>query len=147
MDWIPLAIGYFLGSIPFGLLLTRMIGIDIRQVGSGNIGATNCGGFCNRDMVRQGRFDLHGTEAVACHIQYVVNSPHDPDVAIGIAAGAIGSEIVAGHIGPVGLPVTLVIAIQRPQHGWPRLAYNQQSAFIGSHSIAVLVNNFSNNAR
>lgn len=41
MDWIPLAIGYFLGSIPFGLLLTRMIGIDIRQVGSGNIGTTN----------------------------------------------------------------------------------------------------------
>jgi glycerol-3-phosphate acyltransferase PlsY len=42
MDWIiPAAIGYFLGSIPFGLLLTRMIGIDIRQVGSGNIGTTN----------------------------------------------------------------------------------------------------------
>ncbi|WP_156256717.1 glycerol-3-phosphate 1-O-acyltransferase PlsY [Sandarakinorhabdus oryzae] len=42
MDWIaPIAIGYLLGSIPFGLLLTRMIGIDIRQVGSGNIGTTN----------------------------------------------------------------------------------------------------------
>jgi glycerol-3-phosphate acyltransferase PlsY len=37
--WI--GIGYLLGSIPFGLLLTRMIGIDIRQVGSGNIGTTN----------------------------------------------------------------------------------------------------------
>lgn len=33
--------GYLLGSIPFGLLLTRMVGIDIRQVGSGNIGTTN----------------------------------------------------------------------------------------------------------
>jgi len=34
--------GYFLGSIPFGLLLTRMAGMgDIRNVGSGNIGATN----------------------------------------------------------------------------------------------------------
>ena len=37
--WI--GIGYLLGSIPFGLLLTRMIGIDIRSVGSGNIGTTN----------------------------------------------------------------------------------------------------------
>jgi glycerol-3-phosphate acyltransferase PlsY len=34
--------GYFLGSIPFGLLLTRAAGLgDIRSVGSGNIGATN----------------------------------------------------------------------------------------------------------
>ncbi|NTJ64064.1 glycerol-3-phosphate 1-O-acyltransferase PlsY [Agrobacterium rhizogenes] len=35
-------IGYLLGSIPFGLLLTRMAGLgDVRNIGSGNIGATN----------------------------------------------------------------------------------------------------------
>ncbi len=37
-----LVIGYALGSIPFGLLLTRAAGLgDIRNIGSGNIGATN----------------------------------------------------------------------------------------------------------
>ena len=35
------AAAYLLGSIPFGVILTRMAGIDLRQVGSGNIGATN----------------------------------------------------------------------------------------------------------
>jgi glycerol-3-phosphate acyltransferase PlsY len=39
---IPLLIfGYFLGSTPFGFLVSRAKGIDIRKVGSGNIGGTN----------------------------------------------------------------------------------------------------------
>ncbi len=43
--------GYLLGAIPFGLVLTRMVGLgDIRSVGSGNIGATN--------VLRTGRKDL-----------------------------------------------------------------------------------------
>src|SRR2546429_2752829 len=39
---LAIVLGYLLGSIPFGLLLTRMAGAqDLRSIGSGNIGATN----------------------------------------------------------------------------------------------------------
>jgi glycerol-3-phosphate acyltransferase PlsY len=41
LAWV--AIGYLCGSIPFGLLLGRCRGVDIRKHGSGNIGATNAG--------------------------------------------------------------------------------------------------------
>lgn len=41
MDYFLIIISYLVGSIPFGLLLGKLAGIDVRNDGSGNIGATN----------------------------------------------------------------------------------------------------------
>jgi glycerol-3-phosphate acyltransferase PlsY len=53
-----LAFGYLLGSIPFGLIFTRLAGTqDIRSIGSGSIGATN--------VLRTGRYGLAGATLLA----------------------------------------------------------------------------------
>jgi glycerol-3-phosphate acyltransferase PlsY len=41
MDILFPLIGYFLGAIPFGLVIGKTVGVDVRQEGSRNIGATN----------------------------------------------------------------------------------------------------------
>jgi acyl phosphate:glycerol-3-phosphate acyltransferase len=90
--------GYLLGSIPFGLLLTRVAGgpdIRIRGIGSGNIGATN--------VLRTGRKDLaattllcdifKGTVAVLVTAYF---AGHDMAIIAGFAA-------FIGHLFPVWL--------------------------------------------
>src|SRR6187402_1959758 len=55
---VALAVGYLLGSIPFGIVFTRLAGTqDIRAIGSGNIGATN--------VLRTGRKGLAAATLIA----------------------------------------------------------------------------------
>ena len=89
------AVGYLLGSIPFGMVLTRLAGLgDIRRIGSGNIGATN--------VLRTGNKALAALTLAL-------------DLAKGVAAVLIGSlwgddamlaaagAVILGHMFPVWL--------------------------------------------
>ena len=93
---LAFAVGYLLGSIPFGLILTRAAGgPDIRAIGSGNIGATN--------VLRTGKKGLaaatllcdalKGTAAVLLVAHYAT-----PDAALVASLGAF-----LGHLFPVWL--------------------------------------------
>ena len=93
--WLAPVLGYLLGSIPFGLILTRIAGLgDIRKIGSGNIGTTN--------VLRTGRKDLAlatllldgGKGAAAALLGGLLG----PDMAVLAGGGAF-----LGHLFPVWL--------------------------------------------
>ncbi len=90
--------GYLLGSIPFGVILTRLVtGEDVRSIGSGNIGATN--------VLRTGRKDLAfatlvldaGKGAAA----YLIAQALFPGVPA--LAAIAGGAAFLGHLFPVWL--------------------------------------------
>ena len=102
MGWVSyggalaLALGYCLGSIPFGLVLTKLTGAgDLRAIGSGNIGATN--------VLRTGRKGLAAAtlvlDALKATLAVVLAwAACGPPTALAAAAGA-----VLGHMYPVWL--------------------------------------------
>ena len=95
--FLPVAIaGYLIGSIPFGLLLTRLAGLgDIRQQGSGNIGATN--------VLRTGSKALAGLTVLldggkGYAVAAIVINQFGPDIRYFAAI-----TVVLGHMFPIWL--------------------------------------------
>jgi acyl phosphate:glycerol-3-phosphate acyltransferase len=87
--------GYLLGSIPFGLLLTRAAGLgDVRNIGSGNIGTTN--------VLRTGRKDLAAAtlvlDALKGTVAVLIAWQWGPNTAVLAALGAF-----VGHCYPIWL--------------------------------------------
>ena len=93
---LALALGYCFGSIPYGLVLTRLFGVgDLRSIGSGNIGATN--------VLRTGRKGLAAAtlllDALKATLAVVAASwAFGPPTGLAAAAGAI-----LGHMHPIWL--------------------------------------------
>jgi len=99
MTWFAAAVfvGYLLGSIPFGLLITRLAGLgDIRTIGSGNIGATN--------VLRTGRKDLALAtlllDSFKAGLAVLLMASLSGDRNVGLVAGAVA---FLGHCYPIWL--------------------------------------------
>jgi acyl phosphate:glycerol-3-phosphate acyltransferase len=96
IDALAVVIGYLLGSIPFGLVLTKLAGTaDLRSIGSGNIGATN--------VLRTGHKGLAAATLICDMLKGTVAV---------ITAGTFGGPVAAmlaataaflGHLFPVWL--------------------------------------------
>ncbi|WP_242138362.1 glycerol-3-phosphate 1-O-acyltransferase PlsY [Sphingomonas sp. CARO-RG-8B-R24-01] len=90
-----LVLGYLLGSIPFGVLLTRMAGAgDLRQVGSGNIGATN--------VLRTGRKGLAAATLILDAAKGFV-AVWVADAYLGGNGVVAAAAVFIGHLYPVWL--------------------------------------------
>jgi acyl phosphate:glycerol-3-phosphate acyltransferase len=93
---LALALGYLFGSIPFGVVLTRLFGAgDVRSIGSGNIGATN--------VLRTGRKGLAAAtlvlDALKATAAVVLGA-----FLFGLEAGLAGAAgAILGHLYPVWL--------------------------------------------
>lgn len=99
---LAFAIGYLLGSIPFGLLLTRAAGAgDVRKIGSGSIGATNVLRTGNKGLAAATLLldAMKGTVAVLL-VERLIGAPAGYAIVSTLAAG-LGAFI--GHICPVWL--------------------------------------------
>ncbi len=106
MLYLFIVISYLIGSIPFGLILSRVTGVDIRKQGSGNIGATNVTRLLGKKL---GILTLVGdvlkavVPMLAAH-WYFVNagievSSNDLDRILSLCGGAA----FLGHIFPIYL--------------------------------------------
>src|SRR5947209_11707141 len=93
---VAILVGYLLGSIPFGLLLTRFAGTeDLRSIGSGNIGATN--------VLRTGRKGLAAATLLLDALKGTVAVIMSGYFAGAEAAMLAGFGAFLGHLFPVWL--------------------------------------------
>jgi glycerol-3-phosphate acyltransferase PlsY len=91
---LALALAYLLGSIPFGFLLARLRGVDLRSFGSGNIGATNAMRAVGRPLGLCAFALDFGKGAAAV----LLLGGESPGLRVGTAAAA-----VVGHVWPIYL--------------------------------------------
>jgi glycerol-3-phosphate acyltransferase PlsY len=96
--------GYLLGSIPFGVIATRLGGAgDLRAIGSGSIGATNVLRTGRRDLAAITLIGDGGKGAVAVLVAYVMATRTQGPASAQTAAALAGGAAFVGHIFPVWL--------------------------------------------
>ncbi|MDQ0320324.1 glycerol-3-phosphate acyltransferase PlsY [Pararhizobium capsulatum DSM 1112] len=145
-----LLFGYLLGSIPFGLILTRMAGLgDVRKIGSGNIGATNVLRTGNKKLAAATLLldALKGTVAVVVAGHWGL----DAALAAGFAAfighlfpvwlGFKGGKGIATYIGVLlGVAPLMVLVFAAIWLGIAKLTrYSSLSALVATLAIPIVL--------
>ena len=100
--WLIIAVSYLLGSIPFGYVLVRIVrGEDVRQSGSGNIGATNVSRTSPALGVLTLVLDACKGAAAVMLAAYFAARMHAPSTSLSMSLAALFATL--GHMFPIWL--------------------------------------------
>ncbi len=102
MWWILIIFAYFLGSVPFGLIIASAHGKDLRAIGSGNIGATNTGRILGKKwgVICLLLDCMKGLLPTLAARSYVSSPPDSAQLWLWLS---VGCAAVIGHVFPVYL--------------------------------------------
>ena len=97
---IAIAVAYLLGSVPFGVIIARAHGIDLRKIGSGNIGATNVA----RALGKKWAYTCFLLDCLKGLVPMLIFRPTGDITVASLSLWlTVGCATIAGHIFPVFL--------------------------------------------
>ena len=78
-------------------------------------------------------------------VENVVDSTHHPDISVFVLTSTIARKVTALDRAEVGILESLMIPIQRSQHGRPWLTHHQQATTVGRQALTVFGDDIRNN--
>ncbi len=87
------------------------------------------------------RLDLGGAETVPGNIDHVVETAHDPKIAVLVAASPVAGIVKTGKLLEIGRSIAFRIAEHAAQHPGPRPADDQMTAFVGPGQLSFFIEN------
>ena len=100
------------------------------------------GGFCDRGMTDQGAFDFGGADAMAGHVDHVIDAAHEPVIPFIINTTAIAGEVEIFEDGKVDIDEAFVIAPHGSHDAGPGFGDAEFSAFIDVTFGIVVTENY-----
>src|SRR5687767_9802013 len=84
---------------------------------------------------------------MSADVNYIVDTPHDPKIAVLVASSPISGEVDTFKLRPVLLPVSLIISPDGPKHRWPWAPDNEIASFPRPYGAAITGNDVSFDSR
>ena len=106
------------------------------------VGPAHHRSFGHLRMAHQGALHFGGADAMAGDVEHVVNTAHDPEVAVFVLPAAVPGEVAVLDLTPVDFLVALGVTPDAAQHARPGLAQDQLAAGVARDRFAPVIHHF-----